>query len=68
MVLTPAVGLIGVKDLLIVPFRRSSEGELKVTSAGREIEHSAVSKDDGVAIQFSETVEVDSNKPLVVQA
>jgi non-lysosomal glucosylceramidase len=68
MVLTSAVGSISVKDLLIVPFRRSSEGKLKATSAGREIEHSAVSQDDGVAIQFSETVEVDSTKPLVVQA
>jgi len=68
MVFTPAVGLISVKDLLIVPFHHSSEGNLKVTSAGRQIEHSAASQDDGIVLRFSETVEVDSAKPLVVQA
>jgi non-lysosomal glucosylceramidase len=68
MVLTPAAGSISLRDLLIVPFSRSSEGNLKVTIAGRTIEHSAVSQGDGMVLQFSETVEVEPTKPLVVQA
>jgi hypothetical protein len=68
MTLTPAAGSIWLKDLLIAPFSPSSEGNLKVAIAGREIKHSAVSQAGGVILQFSETVIVEPTRPLVVQA
>jgi len=68
MVLIPAKGSINLKSLSISPFYHSSDGGLKVTAAGRAVEHTAVYQDAGVMLQFSETVEVSPTTQLVVQA
>ena len=66
MAITTTAGAISLKELLIVPFRTSAGRKLNATIAGRAIEHSASSQTDGVLLQFSSTVEVNSASPLLV--
>lgn len=66
--LATAAGAIFLSELIIVPFRHLSQGRLKVTSAGREIEHKVSSPNGGILLQPSAILEVDSTKPLLVHA
>jgi hypothetical protein len=68
LTLTPAVGAVSLKQLTIPSAFKSALGDLKVTSAGRTIALTAASSDAGVLLQFSSSIEVDSNNPLRVQA
>jgi uncharacterized protein (DUF608 family) len=68
LTLTPAVGAVSLKQLTIPSTFKSALGSLKATSAGRTIAHTAASSDAGVLLQFSSSIEVDSNNPLCVQA
>ena len=67
MTLTTAAGAIPLRQVAIVPFRHPAQRKLKVTSAGREIEHSVTPHDSGALLQFSQTLEVNVMKPLEVQ-
>jgi hypothetical protein len=67
LALKPVAGAVSLKELMIAPFLEDAQGKLKVTSGGREIEHSASPQDNGILLQFSPALEVDPNRPLRVQ-
>jgi uncharacterized protein (DUF608 family) len=68
LTLTPVVGLVSLKQLTIPSSLNNSLRNLKVTSAGKEIAHTASPSDDGILLQFSSPLDVDSTRPLRVQS
>ncbi|HEY1902756.1 MAG TPA: GH116 family glycosyl-hydrolase [Terracidiphilus sp.] len=64
--LTPVVGRVKIRELLVGPAFRNFAGKLKVTSAVAEITHTSVAENNGVLVHFSSAIEVDSARPLRV--
>ncbi len=68
LTLTPVVGAVNLRELLAGLGFRSFEGKLKITSAGAAIPHTSSAQSNGLLIRFSSTVEIDSTKPLRIEA
>ena len=68
LTLTPAVGALTMKELVIAPFSPGSEGKLKVSCGDRIIDHRATAGDGGVTLRFTEAVTADAESPLHVNA
>jgi non-lysosomal glucosylceramidase len=68
LTLTVAAGALTLKELNLAPFRPAAQGKLKVTSGESEVAHTASPVDGGIRLQFPAPLQVDSARPLRVQA
>ena len=68
LTLLPVVGRVKIQELLVGPSFGRFGGKLRITSGGTEIAHTSSTENNGVLVRFLSAIEVDSAKPLRIQA